>query len=90
MACFMSLDMSGPEFWSALQQNIEVRHFWVGIIKAPVFAFLISMIGCYQGFLVEGSAESLGGRTTESVVHSIFAVIVADAFFAIYFMSIKF
>jgi phospholipid/cholesterol/gamma-HCH transport system permease protein len=90
MACFVSLDMSGPAFWGALQQNIEVRHFWVGIIKAPVFAFLISMIGCYQGFLVEGSAESLGGRTTESVVHSIFAVIVADAFFAIYFMSIDF
>lgn len=90
MACFVSLDMSGPAFWGALRENIEVRHFWVGIIKAPVFAFLISMIGCYQGFLVEGSAESLGGRTTDSVVHSIFAVIVADAFFAIYFMSIEF
>jgi phospholipid/cholesterol/gamma-HCH transport system permease protein len=81
--------MSSAQYWVTLQEAIQVRHFWVGLIKAPVFGFLIALIGCYQGFLVGGSAESVGEHTTKSVVHSIFAVIVADAFFAIYFMFIK-
>jgi phospholipid/cholesterol/gamma-HCH transport system permease protein len=66
----------------------EARHFWVGMIKAPVFAFLIAVIGCLEGFKVEGSAESVGRHTTASVVQAIFLVIVADALFAIFFMEI--
>ena len=59
--------------------------FFVGMIKAPVFAFIIAIIGCYQGLNVSGSAESVGRRTTLSVVQSIFIVIMADALFSVMF-----
>lgn len=59
--------------------------FFVGMIKAPVFAFLIAVIGTYQGMNVTGSAESVGKLTTVAVVQSIFLVILADAFFSIIF-----
>jgi phospholipid/cholesterol/gamma-HCH transport system permease protein len=62
--------------------------FWVGIVKAPFFAFLIAMVGCYEGLQVTGSAESVGRLTTKSVVESIFLVIVADAAFSIFFSYI--
>lgn len=87
-ALALELDMERTAYWSQLQDEIEIRHFLVGMIKAPIFGFLIGIIGCFQGFMVAGSAESVGERTTRSVVHSIFAVIVVDAFFAIYFMKI--
>ena len=58
----------------------------IGIGKAPVFAAIIAIIGCYQGFKVEGSAESVGQHTTISVVQSIFLVIVVDALFSILFI----
>ena len=56
---------------------------WVGVIKAPFFAVIISMVGCYEGFNVTGSADSVGRLTTQSVVESIFLVIVVDAAFSI-------
>ena len=60
----------------------------VGIIKAPFFAAVISSCCCYQGLRVEGSAASLGERTTRSVVQSIFLVIVLDALFALFFTAV--
>jgi phospholipid/cholesterol/gamma-HCH transport system permease protein len=57
----------------------------IGIGKAPVFAAIIAIVGCYQGFKVEGSAESVGRHTTISVVQSIFMVIIVDAMFSILF-----
>ena len=57
----------------------------IGIGKAPVFAAIIAIVGCYQGFKVQGSAESVGRHTTISVVQSIFLVIVTDALFSILF-----
>jgi phospholipid/cholesterol/gamma-HCH transport system permease protein len=62
--------------------------FWIGMVKAPVFAFLIALVGCYQGLSVGGSAESVGRLTTQSVVRSIFLVIVADALFSVVFSTI--
>ena len=53
--------------------------YWTGIGKAPVFAMIIALVGCFHGFQVTGSAESVGEQTTISVVQSIFLVIVADA-----------
>jgi len=55
----------------------------IGVGKAPVFAVIIAMIGCYQGLCVSGSAESVGRHTTISVVQSIFVVIVFDALFSV-------
>jgi len=51
--------------------------FWVGIIKAPFFAVIIALVGCYEGFNVERSADSVGRLTTQSVVEAIFLVILA-------------
>ena len=59
----------------------------MGIAKAPVFAFLIAIIGCLEGFKVSGSAESVGEHTTSSVVQSIFVVILVDAIAALFYME---
>lgn len=85
-----TLDISPVMYMERLQTVLDGSpwHFWVGIIKAPVFAFLIGMIGCLEGLRVSGSAESLGQRTTQSVVESIFSVIIADAFFSILFVNL--
>lgn len=83
-----SLDISPIMYVERLQAVVEPRHFWVGIIKAPVFAFLIGAIGCFEGLRVTGSAESVGQRTTQSVVEGIFVVIIADALFSILFVNL--
>lgn len=83
------LDISPGVFLSRLKEVTEFNYFLVGLIKAPIFAFIIAMIGCYQGMQVEGNAESVGRRTTRSVVEAIFVVIIADALFAIYFLEVE-
>ena len=83
-----SLGIPPDAFIERLNTSISMWSFWVGIIKAPVFAFLIAMIGCYEGFQVVGSAESVGQRTTRAVVEAIFLVIVVDAAFSIFFQII--
>jgi phospholipid/cholesterol/gamma-HCH transport system permease protein len=68
-----------------LEEAIDYTTFMIGIGKAPVFAAIIAIVGCYQGFKVEGSAESVGLHTTISVVQSIFLVIIVDAMFSVLF-----
>jgi phospholipid/cholesterol/gamma-HCH transport system permease protein len=75
-------------FLGRLRESISLETFLVGIIKAPVMAFIIGIVASVQGLEVKGSAESLGAHTTSSVVISIFLVIVLDGFFAIFFASI--
>ncbi|HET9032917.1 MAG TPA: ABC transporter permease [Dokdonella sp.] len=87
--CVLALDVSPLMFITRLQETTTVRHFWVGMSKAPIFAFLIAAIGCLEGFKVSGSAESVGSHTTSSVVQSIFVVILIDALAAIFFMEIN-
>jgi len=70
-----------------LQAAVGIDLFVAGMIKAPVFAVLIAAIGCYMGLQVEGNAESVGRLTTQSVVVSIFAVIVVDALFSMLFAT---
>lgn len=84
----LSLDISAGQFITRLHEMTEIRHFWAGMIKAPVFAFLIAVVGCLEGLKVEGSAESVGRHTTASVVQAIFLVIVFDALFAVFFMEV--
>jgi phospholipid/cholesterol/gamma-HCH transport system permease protein len=84
-----SLGISIPRFLEQLRGAITEWTLWVGVIKAPFFALIIAMIGCYEGFNVTGSAESVGRLTTQSVVESIFVVIVADAAFSILFSMLK-
>ncbi|HOX72465.1 ABC transporter permease [Dokdonella sp.] len=87
--CVLTLDISPLMFVTRLHETTTVRHFWVGMSKAPIFAFLIAAIGCLEGFKVSGSAESVGSHTTSSVVQSIFVVILIDALAAIFFMEIN-
>ena len=75
-------------FITRFQELDATRHFWVGMSKAPLFAFLIASIGCLEGFKVSGSAESVGTHTTSSVVQAIFVTILVDALAAIFFMEI--
>ena len=77
------LDVGFSAYIDRLSTAVSVSSYLVGIGKAPVFAAVIATLGCYQGFQVAGSAESVGRRTTLSVVQSIMAVIVIDAAFSI-------
>lgn len=85
LMCWATLDVSPVVFVERLRAAVGPAHFWVGMVKAPVFGFVIGMIGCLDGLRVSGSAESVGRQTTRAVVTSIFLVIVADAFFSIFF-----
>lgn len=87
VVCALALDISPTMFLSQMQQNIEMRHFLLGMAKAPIFALLIAVIGCLEGFRVSGSAESVGEHTTSSVVQCIFAVILVDALAALFYME---
>jgi phospholipid/cholesterol/gamma-HCH transport system permease protein len=77
------LDVGFEAFLDRFKTVISPTNYLIGIGKAPVFAVIIAMIGCYQGLRVSGSAESVGRHTTVSVVQSIFLVIVFDALFSI-------
>ncbi len=79
------LDISFDVFLHRLEDAISLSSFLVGFVKAPVFAAIIALVGCFQGFQVAGDAESVGRQTTVSVVQCIFLVIVADALFSIVF-----
>jgi phospholipid/cholesterol/gamma-HCH transport system permease protein len=87
VVCAMALDITPLQYVSILQRDIELIHFLVGMSKAPVFAFVIAVIGCMEGFKVSGSAQSVGEHTTSSVVQSIFLVIMLDALAALFFMQ---
>jgi phospholipid/cholesterol/gamma-HCH transport system permease protein len=86
--CWGILEIQPVQFIDRLQSAVGVNSFWVGIAKAPVFAGIIAMIGCYQGLSVSGGADVVGQHTTRSVVESIFLVIVFDALFSIFFAAI--
>jgi len=73
------------EFLERLSKAVSITSYLVGVGKAPVFAAIIAVVGCFQGFRTQGGADSVGRQTTRSVVQSIFLVIVADALFSIAF-----
>ena len=86
--CYFDLGITIPEFMRQLEGAITWQTVMVGLIKAPVFAFIIGLVGCYEGLRVERNAASVGKLTTRSVVESIFLVIVFDAGFSIFFSVI--
>jgi phospholipid/cholesterol/gamma-HCH transport system permease protein len=86
--CHYLLDMPLTQFINRANEAIAPTTFWVGIIKAPVFALLIGLAGCRHGMQVRGSARVLGHEVTVAVVQAIFLVILADALFAVFFMKL--
>lgn len=87
LVSWATLDISPAFFLTRLQNVIDWSHFMVGMSKAPVFGLVIAIIGCRQGMKVGGDVESLGQRTTASVVQAIFMVIVIDALFALMYLE---
>ena len=86
MVGVVSLDISAAGYMARMEQTMEVRHFFVGMSKAPLFAIVIALIGCLEGLQVKGTAQSVGERTTSAVVQCIALVIVLDALAAMWFM----
>jgi phospholipid/cholesterol/gamma-HCH transport system permease protein len=84
-----SLSITPYEFLHRFPDVIPLRSFVMGIGKAPVFALIISSVGCFQGMSVKDNADSVGTNTTRSVVLGIFFIIVADALFSIIFSKLK-
>lgn len=87
VVCILALDISVPQILNILETKVKVVHLLVGLGKAPVFAFVIAVIGCLEGFKASGSAQSVGEHTTSAVVQSIFMVILLDSIAAIFFME---
>ena len=79
------LDVAMVDFWDRIPSAVSIGTYTVGIGKAPVFAIIVGMVGCFQGTQVSGGAEAVGMQTTKSVVQAIFLVIVADAGLSIIF-----
>ncbi|MCP5159685.1 MAG: ABC transporter permease [Gammaproteobacteria bacterium] len=77
------LDVKFQDFLDRFPQAVSLTSFLLGVGKAPVFAAIIALVGCYQGFQVRGGADSVGQQTTISVVQAIFLVIAADALFSV-------
>ncbi|HMH28158.1 MAG TPA: ABC transporter permease [Steroidobacteraceae bacterium] len=86
----INLHIPLPQFMARLRESLSPTTFWSGLVKAPVFAVLIAMVGTYRGMQVRDSARELGRLTTVAVVQSIFMVILADALFAVLFVQIGF
>lgn len=89
IVAILLLDIPIDQYIDRVDQVAKPMMFFVGLIKAPVFAFLITIVGAYQGMNVSGSAESVGKLTTVAVVQSIFLVIMADALFSIMFSTLR-
>lgn len=73
-----------------LKENVGMNSFWTGIIKAPFYAATIAIIGCFIGFRVEDNTQSVGEKTTTSVVYSLFGVIIVNAIFSLIFTELQF
>jgi phospholipid/cholesterol/gamma-HCH transport system permease protein len=84
----VSLGIPFFTFLERIQEVVPLHDVWVGLIKAPVFGLIVALAGCYHGMQVKGNSEEVGTRTTMAVVSAIFAVIVLDAFFAVFFTEI--
>jgi phospholipid/cholesterol/gamma-HCH transport system permease protein len=87
--CRFILDMPLTQYFNRVNEAISPTTFWIGLVKAPVFAVAIALAGCRRGMQVRGSSRELGYLTTVAVVQSIFMVILADALFAVLFMEMN-
>ncbi|MEM6648795.1 MAG: ABC transporter permease [Pseudomonadota bacterium] len=86
---WLALDIPPTLFMGRTQEVVLIQNLMVGLIKAPFFAFVIGIVGCYHGMMVENSAEDLGRRTTMAVVQSLFLVMIVNALFAMFFLELN-
>lgn len=83
------LNVGFDDFLIRLKDSVGLSQMLLGLYKAPAFALLIALVGCYQGFRVEASADSIGSQTTKSVVQALFLIIIADAIFSVVYSWMK-
>ena len=83
------LDIGYYDFLNRLKSSVGLEQMMLGLYKAPAFAILIALVGCFQGFRVEASADSIGSQTTKSVVQALFLIIIADAIFSVVYSWMK-
>lgn len=83
------LDVGFDDFLQRLRDSVGLSQMMLGLYKAPAFALLIALVGCYQGFRVESSADSIGSQTTKSVVQALFLIIIVDAIFSVVYSWMK-
>ena len=88
VASSMQLNISYTQFIDRLYEVLEAKHYVLGMIKGPVFAFIIAAVGCFRGLQVSDNTESIGLHTTASVVNSIFFVIAFDALFSVIYTKL--
>ena len=84
----VALNITVTQFATQFQHTVPLSDLWVGLSKAPLFAFTIAMIGCFQGLSAARSAESVGQKTTAAVVQSIFLVIAIDAVLSVLYAAL--
>ena len=80
----LQLGISFEEFTLRMQESVDIKHVIIGLIKAPIFGWIIAVIGCFRGFQISSSTESVGKYTTISVVNAIFWVIAMDAVISVF------
>jgi phospholipid/cholesterol/gamma-HCH transport system permease protein len=77
------LDLTVYTYLQASQRSVTVFFLNASLLKAVVFACIISCIGCQRGFQVRGGVEEVGAATTSAVVTSILLIVVVDSAFAV-------
>lgn len=88
VVCWSILHLSPVFYVKRIADEVGIKHFWLGMLKAPVMGAAIAVIGCRQGMEVGGDVESLGRRVTAAVVHAIFAIILLDVIFALIYTEV--
>jgi phospholipid/cholesterol/gamma-HCH transport system permease protein len=88
LMCWLYGGMSPEVYVSRMREAIDLQDLAVGLIKAPFMGLIIGAVAGVQGLAVQGSAESLGLKTTDAVVKSIFLVILFDGVLAMFFATI--
>lgn len=83
------LSINYIDFLQRLRDSVGLSQLMLGLYKAPAFALIIALVGCFQGFRVGASADSVGSQTTKSVVQSLFLIIIADAIFSVVYSWMK-
>ena len=86
LVSWATIDISPSFFVTRLAETVSIKHFWIGMGKAPFLALLIAAAGCRHGMMVGGDVQSLGRHVTSAVVQSVFLIIMFDAIFAVIFM----
>lgn len=88
IVCEFYLDMPFIDYMDRFRENVELRHFWVGLFKTPFFGVAIGLISCMRGFEISSSTSSVGIFTTKSVVNAIFWIIALDAGFSVIYTEL--